>query len=874
MAAAASSPSPHRAKPGLARLWQLPLFLLSLGLFGYAAYLFIDPKPGLTIDQKVELARSYLRYDRPEAAADQLNKLLAGERLTLENQAKVRLLLAQAIEEAQKLKKLDLPANHERIIEQSKIAISQGVKPEADTYRRLGESYEALGQPEEALKNYRRAEAMDPNRSLRLKRKVIELQVAQGDRGAAHASLDDYLNNDKLSDSERAWALGEQSHLLADDGDFIAARGLLGEALRLNPDPMAQGQLHYWLGYSHWKLGDAAEAERLLRVARDLMKVRHPTDADAAYALGRIHQDRRAFKEAMAFYDAVLVSHPDAPAAVLSKLGRGVCRIGLGEDDAGLNDLGTLVNVVADRAAHKKKVPDVVAGLREAATALAGRGNFQGALEVMAHEQALTPAPATEFFARLAGVYERRSDQVQGTVAEAANADEEFRRQQQARELRTKAGDAHIAYARGLAGGGRDEDKAYGEAIWKAVDLYDRGGSIPLAIAALELFVAERPDDALAPDALLRLGRAYQAAGDFERAIGALRRNQARYPRSLAASKSGVPLAQAYIAQGPESHKNAERVLKEVLEDNRLITPDAQEFRQALFELAQLYYRTERYEEAVSRLEELTRRYPDEERLAQLTFLMADSYRKSAVKLRQELAAKDRTKAAESKATKDAQLAAAAGTAAGGIAVAASPTTTAGTDDEEAVAQADAEAERDRAAAERKEAEAEIRKRLTRAGELYADVVGHFRGAAPAGELDQLYCKLSHFYQADCLYDLGDYRNAVRLYDAAAGRYQNDPSALAAYVQIVNAYCAMGKLPEAKNANERAKWLLRKMPAGAFDATGSGGPPMSKQYWEQWLRWTNDTGMFGRERDRDRGAPLPPPVRDAALSSGREPGGQ
>jgi tetratricopeptide (TPR) repeat protein len=468
MAVAAAPQSPHRAKPGLARLWQLPLFLLSLGLFGYAAYLFIDPKPGLTTDQKIELARAHLRYDRPEAAADRLNSLLAGERLTLENQAKVHLLLAQAIEEAQKLKKLDLPANQERIIEQSKIAISQGVKPEADTYRRLGESYEALGQHDEALKNYRHAEAMDPNRSLRLKRKVIELQVARGDAGAAHASLDDYLNNDKLSDSERAWALGEQSRLLADDGDFIAARGLLAEALRLNPDPMAQGQLHYWLGYSHWKLGDLGEADRLLRVARDLMKLRHPTDADAAYALGRIHQDKRAFKEALAFYDEVLVSHPDAPAAVLSKLGRGVCRVGLGEDDAGLNDLGTLVNQVVDRPAHGNKIPDVVAGLREAAAALAARGNFEGALEAMAYEQTLTPAPAPEFFARLAGVYEKRSEQVQATVAGAANADEEYRRQQQARDLRTKAGDAHMAFARGVAGGDRDDSASAARTRWPA----------------------------------------------------------------------------------------------------------------------------------------------------------------------------------------------------------------------------------------------------------------------------------------------------------------------------------------------------------------------------------------------------------------------
>ena len=37
------------ARPRFAHLWQLPLLLLSLGLFGAAAYLFINPGPALSI---------------------------------------------------------------------------------------------------------------------------------------------------------------------------------------------------------------------------------------------------------------------------------------------------------------------------------------------------------------------------------------------------------------------------------------------------------------------------------------------------------------------------------------------------------------------------------------------------------------------------------------------------------------------------------------------------------------------------------------------------------------------------------------------------------------------------------------------------------
>jgi tetratricopeptide (TPR) repeat protein len=107
--------------------------------------------------------------------------------------------------------------------------------------------------------------------------------------------------------------------------------------------------------------------------------------------------------------------------------------------------------------------------------------------------------------------------------------------------------------------------------------------------------------------------------------------------------------------------------------------------------------------------------------------------------------------------------------------------------------------------------------------------------------------KLSHFYRADCLYDLGEYKAAIKLYDAAALKYQEDPSALAAYVQIVNSFCALGKIDEAKTANERAKWLLRKMPPDAFRDNAFSMP---KAYWEQWLKWTNNAGLWASNDDR------------------------
>ncbi len=772
----------------LAQLWQLPLLLLSLGLFGYAAYLFIDPQPGLTIGQKLDVARVYLRNERPEASLEQLNRLLTTEKLPRENEAAVHLLLAESLEAAQRQKRISIPANHARIIEQTQIAMAQGAKPTGEMHRRLGESYEALNRPTEALSNYRQAIAMTPHLALRMQRRVIAMQMAQADPAAAEPSIDDYLASKDITDSERAWALGEKAQLLADREAYVPSRELLAKVARLDSDPIAQGQVNFRLGYCAWKLGAIDEAERYLRMARDQLRVQHPLDGEAAYVLGRIYQDRNDAAQAHSFFQIVLGSHPDNRVAPLARLGRGVCRIIQGEDDAGLADLRDLVEQIGAKGAGEKVKIETVSGLRQAAEVLSAKQNYQGALELLAFEQRLEPEPPAAFFARLAAVYEKRAEQVDRTVADAAPA-ERVRRAQAVREFRTKAGDAYLAFSRALT---LANEGGYGAALWKGVELYDQAPNLQSVVSALELFVAERPDDALAPDALLRLGNAYHAAGQFDKAVESHKRNQFRYPNTLAACKAGVPLAQAYIAKGPEDFAKAETVLIRVVDQNPLLTPAADEFKQGLFELAQLYYRTERFELAVARFEELTRHYPKDDQRGRLLFLMGDSYRKGAQLLDTRLASAD------------------AGSAGSG-------------------------------AAEAAESLAAKRERLAKARGLYDQSIEFFRATPPSHENDKLYQKLSHFYRADCVYDLGNYDEAIHLYDAAAFRYQEDPSALAAYVQIVNSYCALGKIEEAKTANERAKWLLRRMPNESF---AEGGFSMPKAYWEQWLKWTSASGMW------------------------------
>src|SRR3954471_11797650 len=204
------------ARRRLSHLWQLPLLLLSLSLFAAATCLYVDGRPSITLKERLAAAHQLLASDRPDAAAEYINRLLAAEPMPREFEAQAHLILAESFDAAQKQRKQSVAANHTRIIEQTQIALAQGLHPSGDVYRRLGESYEALGKPVEAVSQYRQAIAIDPPRALRLQRKVIDLQLAQNDWAPAESSLDAYLASRDVADAERAWAKSVKAQLLID----------------------------------------------------------------------------------------------------------------------------------------------------------------------------------------------------------------------------------------------------------------------------------------------------------------------------------------------------------------------------------------------------------------------------------------------------------------------------------------------------------------------------------------------------------------------------------------------------------------------------------------------------------------------------------
>ena len=92
---------------------------------------------------------------------------------------------------------------------------------------------------------------------------TITQPSTKSDRTSAHAirsgpcrSFDRGLFKGRKARRQRAaWAMNQKSTLLMGRGSYADAKSLLNQSLRLSPDPAAQGEANYRLGYSRGSWG-------------------------------------------------------------------------------------------------------------------------------------------------------------------------------------------------------------------------------------------------------------------------------------------------------------------------------------------------------------------------------------------------------------------------------------------------------------------------------------------------------------------------------------------------------------------------------------------------------------------------------------------
>ena len=405
-------------------------------------------------------------------------------------------------------------------------------------------------------------------------------------------------------------------------------------------------------------------------------------------------------------------------------------------------------------------------------------GEFEAALSYVSLALSLVDEDRPE---QEVALLQQRID-IEGLLAEHLLAEAETQEEPMASETRQRAY-AHFASASDDA---LDVERKMvwdellaAKAAWQAAELRGKAQDRMEAARLFRKFTYDRPAHALVPRALFRIGQLKQADGDLDGAIDAYRICFNEHKRTIDGLRALIPLAECFMAKGREADEDVEATLDIILEKSEVFTPEAPEFKDALFLYGEVLTRRNAFEEAIGKLEEALERYPEDERVWSARGLLANCYRRSALALKREI--RDATSAAE-------------------------------IDHMEEEAQA----------------------RFERARVLYRRLIDELsrRSLASLAPLERVALRHAHFYEADCLFEMNRYAEALKLYEEAASLYKDSATSLSAYVQIINCHVFMGESEEARSALARARILVDTIPDGAFARSLS---PQGRKDWQQYF---------------------------------------
>jgi tetratricopeptide (TPR) repeat protein len=130
----------------------------------------------------------------------------------------------------------------------------------------------------------------------------------------------------------------------------------------------------------------------------------------------------------------------------------------------------------------------------------------------------------------------------------------------------------------------------------------------------------------------------------------------------------------------------------------------------------------------------------------------------------------------------------------------------------------------------------QVQEELLAAVDQYGSLISDLSGGQEAnrGPAESAVLRNSYFGRADALFDLSRYEEAAQAYSAATNRYQHEPEALEAYVQIASCYRRLNRLAEARGTLEQARVVLQRIrPDADFQRTTR----LDRQEWADLLNW-------------------------------------
>jgi tetratricopeptide (TPR) repeat protein len=320
-------------------------------------------------------------------------------------------------------------------------------------------------------------------------------------------------------------------------------------------------------------------------------------------------------------------------------------------------------------------------------------------------------------------------------------------------------------------------DRSYPDDLWDSAMAYLEGRDYQSAVRMFQQYLREEVRRRN-PQGWTNLGEALLALDRPDDALSALNKCIDFYPRDAASFRARLLAGRAYVDNGDMAR--AERRLRANL-DGELLTPASKEWRDSLFALGELLYRTGRYDEAMRRLEEAVQRYPDSRPALYARYLLADSHRQLA-------------KAESAKLAQDA-------------------------------------VESTRIARSNR-----IRGFLRAALDGFRqteDLLVRSQETSEPTPSDKALLRNCGFAIGSLLFDLGQYDAAIKTYTQLANRQPDAPESLDAYLQIARAYRQLDNQAEARAALKQAQAVLARMkPQVALRETTN----RSRQEWEETLR--------------------------------------
>ncbi len=353
--------------------------------------------------------------------------------------------------------------------------------------------------------------------------------------------------------------------------------------------------------------------------------------------------------------------------------------------------------------------------------------------------------------------------------AEAERFGTEAIRQEGRTQLR-EAGRAYEALGRL-----RFASRQFIEDVWNAAECYFNGQSYTQA-ARLYAEYLHNESRRRNPLALLRLGQAELAARRFDQAIEALSECVETYPLDPVAYQARLEAARAY--EQLDKPAEAERLLLTNLVED-VLTPASPEWRDSLFELGNLFYKEGRYDEAIKRLDEAVKRYPDGQATLLARYTIGRSYHAAAA--------------------------------------------------EPAKRFADSKTEN-----ERQSAKAQMTELLIKAHENYQGVQRTLTlGGGDADDpLQQTLLRNCYMLQGSVLFELRRFDEALKAYGNVITSYQNDPIAMDSFVQAAACWRRLDQPVTARVTLDQAKLVLKEMPPETDFRTATN---FTRQQWEYLL---------------------------------------